>query len=33
MKNAESLYKIKSKELGESAELWQVCQNKFLPEA
>lgn len=33
MKNAENLYKVKSKELGESAELWQVCQNKFLPEA
>jgi hypothetical protein len=33
IKNAENLYKVKSKELGESAELWKVCQDKFIPEA
>ena len=33
LKNAKNLYAVKSKELGESAELWQVCQNKFLPQA
>lgn len=33
LKNAQNLYKTKAKELGESEELWKVCQNKFLPEA
>ena len=33
IKNAENLYKVKSKELGESAELWKICQDKFIPEA
>jgi hypothetical protein len=33
MENAKNLYKVKSKELGESEELWQVCQNRFLPDA
>jgi hypothetical protein len=33
MVNAKNLYKVKSKELGDSEELWTVCQNKFLPEA
>ena len=32
-KSAQALYATKSKELGESAELMQVCYNKFLPEA
>ena len=31
--SAEALYKVKSKELGASEELWEVCKNKFLPEA
>ncbi len=33
IKNAENLYKVKSKELGESAELWKICQDRFIPEA
>ena len=33
LKNAQELYKVKSKQLGESAELWKVCQDRFLPEA
>jgi hypothetical protein len=31
--SAEALYKVKSRELGASEELWEVCKNKFLPEA
>lgn len=33
LKNATDLYKVKSKQLGESAELWKVCQDRFLPQA
>ena len=33
MKNAKSLYDAKKVSLGESEELWQVCMNKYLPEA
>jgi hypothetical protein len=33
LRNAENLYKVKSKELGASAELWEICKNKYLPEA
>lgn len=31
--NAQNLYKTKAAELGESAELWKVCQDTFLPQA
>lgn len=31
--SAEALYKVKARELGASEELWEVCKNKFLPEA
>ena len=33
LKNAKSLYETKAKTLGHSDELWQVCQNKFIPQA
>ena len=33
VKSAKSLYETKAKTLGHSEELWQVCQNKFIPEA
>lgn len=33
LKNAQQLYKVKSSKLGHSEELWEVCKNKFLPEA
>lgn len=32
-KNAKNLYEAKAKTLGHSEELWQVCQNKFMPQA
>ena len=32
-KNAKNLYEAKAKTLGHSEELWQVCQNKFIPQA
>ena len=33
VKNAQNLYEAKAKTLGHSDELWQVCQNKFIPQA
>lgn len=33
VKNAKNLYEVKAKTLGHSDELWQVCQNKFIPQA
>lgn len=33
MKSAKSLYDTKKVTLGESEELWQICMNKYLPEA
>lgn len=33
IKSAENLYNTKKATLGESEELWQICMNKYLPEA